>query len=187
MKQRKIVIIRGATTAGKSTISHELAKVLPEWIFIDSWKIKEMFEPLQLQDRSVPNAITKEATLLIIRKVIENLKLNIIVQENTQDFLKKKLHKELQGNKYRIYSFYLNVSYQTAITRDKEREKPTLHLGKRHSSEEMWNSKKPVIHKEDTIIDTSNKSISETVSLILKEIHEKRKKHPFIESLRKSW
>jgi tRNA A37 N6-isopentenylltransferase MiaA len=29
MKKRKIVVIRGKTTGGKSTISYELAKVLP--------------------------------------------------------------------------------------------------------------------------------------------------------------
>jgi len=40
-KQKKIVLISGLTTAGKSTTSYELTKVLPGWIFIDIWKIKD--------------------------------------------------------------------------------------------------------------------------------------------------
>ena len=64
--KRKIVIIRGLVTSGKTTTSYELAKALPGWIFIDVLKIKEMFEPLGLKDRTPLKEISKKAMVLII-------------------------------------------------------------------------------------------------------------------------
>ena len=72
-KKRKIVLISGLTTAGKTTSSHELAKVLPDWIFIDIWKIKEMFEPLGLKDRRPFLDISKKTILMITREVIRKM------------------------------------------------------------------------------------------------------------------
>ena len=81
MKKRKIVIIRGIVTAGKTTISHELAKVLPGWIFIDIWKIKEMFEPLGFkttEERLPTRTISKKVMATMVRGVIRNKEKEII-------------------------------------------------------------------------------------------------------------
>lgn len=78
--EKKIVIIRGLVTSGKTTTSHELAKVLPDWIFVDVWKIKEMFEPLNLKDRTPLKTISKKAILTILKEVINEMGINIILQ-----------------------------------------------------------------------------------------------------------
>lgn len=106
MRERKIVIIRGKTTAGKSTISFELSKNLSDWIYVDIWKIKEMFEPLRLKDRSIMNDIAKSAIFQILRRVMRDLKLNIIIQESTQSKLKKILRKDLKEQGYGVHSFF---------------------------------------------------------------------------------
>ena len=105
MKQKKIIVIRGKVTSGKTTTSHELAKILPGWIFIDPWKIKEMFEPLELKNRTSLKNASKKAMLVIMKEVIRNLEINIIVQETTVKYIKKYLGKDLKKHNYKIYSF----------------------------------------------------------------------------------
>jgi len=46
---------------------------------------------------------------------------------------------------------------------------------------------KGVPERGDIIINTAKKSPKEIVNLILKEIGEKRKKHPHADKIRKSW
>ncbi len=186
MGKKKIVIIRGKTTAGKSTISYELAKNLSDWIYVDIWKIKEMFEPLGLKDRSVMNDISKKAIFKILRRVMRDLKLNIIIQESTQSKLKKILRKDLKEQDYKVYSFFLDVDMVDAIKRDVEREKPTMRVNKKNLPEEEWKKKGPKPEKKDIMINTSNHKISDIVKLILKEIGEKRKIHKNPSLLRKT-
>jgi len=187
MKKRKIVIIRGLITAGKTTTSHELAKVLPGWIFIDVWKIKEMFEPLDLENRTPLRKISKKAMMGIVKDVINQLGINILLQESSQSAVKKKLKKELKKYNYKIYSFYLDVDVKDAEKRDVQREKPTIFVNKRKLSNKEWKKGRVVKEKEDTFINTSKNSINKVVDIILKEIGEKRKKHPHAEAIRKSW
>ena len=60
-KKNKIVLISGLSTAGKTTISYNLAKKLPGWVFIDIWRIKDIFESLDLKERKDIIAISKKA------------------------------------------------------------------------------------------------------------------------------
>ena len=184
-EMKKIVIIRGKVTAGKTTTSYELAKVLSGWIFIDAWKIKEMFEPLGLKDRTILKDTSKKAMILIMKEVIRNLGINIIVQETTQKFVKKHLKNDLKKHKYKIYSFFLDVNFKDAIKRDIQREKPTQGLKK--ISQKKWEQTKAQPEKGDVIINTSKNSIKKVVDIILKEIKEKRKKHPYARMIRKTW
>jgi len=183
--QKKIVIIRGKVTAGKSTTSHELAKVLPGWIFIDPWKIKEMFEPLGLKDRTILKNTSKKAMVLIMRDVIRNLGINIVVQETTQKFVRKKLRGDLKKHNYKLYSFFLDIDLESAIKRDIQREKPTMGIGKSIKTRAQWEKEKAQPDRGDFVIHTGKHNIKEVVDTILKEIGEKRKKHPNIHLLRK--
>ena len=183
---RKIVIIRGQSTAGKTTISHALAQVLPGWIFVDIWKIKEMFEHLGLEDRTVIKSASKKAVMAVTKEIMEKLGTNIILQEADRRFLIKRLRSYLKENKYNVYSFFLFVNYDTAIKRDRIREKPTMHI-KNLFTRESWKKNQLRYEKEDIRIDTTNRSIQETIDLILKEIGEKRKKHPKAHMIRKAW
>src|SRR3989344_5719620 len=187
MKKRKIVIIRGLITAGKTTTSHELAKVLPGWIFIDVWKIKEMFEPLDLENRTPLRKISKKAMMGIVKDVINQLGINILLQESSQSAVKKKLKKELKKYNYKIYSFYLDVDVKDPEKRDVQREKPTIFVNKRKLSNEEWKKGRVTIEKEDIVINTSKSSIKQVVNKILKDIGEKTREHPYAHALRKSW
>jgi len=175
--KKKIVVIRGKVTAGKSITSYELAKVLPGWIFVDPWKIKEMFEPLNLKDRTPLTKCSKEAMITIMKGVIKRMQINILVQETILSYLKKTLKNYLKKYNYEIYSFFLDVDLKDAIKRDKKREKPTMNIGRDVKTNEEWKKIKAQPEKEDIIINTSNKNLEEVVKFILKKIKEKRQKH----------
>ena len=187
MKKGKIIIIRGKVTAGKTTTSHALAKVLPGWILIDVWKIKEMFEPLELKDRKPLIKASKKSMIEIMRIVMRELGINIIVQETTQRFLKKHLRNDLKKHNYEIHSFFLDIDLKRAAKRDIQREKPTMHLGKKIKTEEEWKKQKGAPDRGDVIINTADKTPKEIVKLILKEVNEKPRKHPKADWIRRSW
>ena len=183
---KKIIIIRGKVTAGKTTASHELAKVLPGWILIDPWKIKEMFEPLGLKDRTALKKASKKAMIEIMKVAIRDLGINVIVQETTRGFIKKHLRNDLKKKNYKICSFFLDVELQDAIKRDEQREKPTMNIGKEVKNETEWKNRiKP--DKGDFIINTSQHPIKGVVKMILKEVGEKAKKNPNAHLIRRCW
>jgi len=181
---KKIIIIRGKVTAGKTTTSYELAKVLPNWIFVDPWKIKEMFEPLGLKNREPLKKASKKAMIEILKVVIRDLGINIIVQETTQSFIKKHLKNDLKKYNYKIFPFFLEVELKDAIKRDIQREKPTMNLKKNVKTEEEWKNR-ILPEKKDFIINTSDYEINEVVNLILKQINEKKRKNPKAHLIRK--
>jgi|TARA_Y100000034_G_scaffold116583_1_gene155082 adenylylsulfate kinase-like enzyme len=188
MKKRKIVIIRGKTTGGKSTISYELAKVLPGWIFIDGWKIKEMFDSLYLKDEQTTRVkSSKKAVISIMKEVMRAEGINIILQESTQSALRKSLRKDLKKYNYEIYSIFLEVELKDAIKRDIKREKPTMRVNKRNLPSHEWKKMGNQPKKEDFIINTSHKNKKEVINSILKHIKEKRKKHPKAHLIKRSW
>src|SRR3989344_3014561 len=159
MKQRKIIIIRGLVTSGKTTTSHELAKILPDYIFIDVWKIKEMFEPLNLKDRTPLKEASKKAMITIMKEVMTSLKTSIIVQETSRTYLMKYLKRYIK------------------------REKPTMFT--KGLSEETWKENRVKPAKKDIIINTSKNSINQVIKIILKGTGEKAKKHPRADIIRK--
>ena len=186
-KKKKIVLISGLSTSGKTTVSHELTKVLPGWVFVDIWKIKEIFHPLGLKDRTDLINISKKSVITITREVIKKMRRNIILQEAKTDFIKKYLGKEINKYNYEIYSFYLKVDVKDAIKRDLKRRKPTMNIAK-HLSDKAWKDLvQRKIKRNDFVIDTSKNNVKEVVNIILREINEKSKKHPKAHALRKSW
>ena len=186
MEIKKIIIIRGKVTAGKTTTSHELAKVLPGWIFIDPWKIKEMFEPLALKNRDPLKKASKKAMIEIMKVVVRDLNINIIVQETTKKFIEKYLKKDIKSKNYKIYSFFLDVEFKDAIKRDIQREKPTMNIRKEVRNEEEWRNR-ILPDKGDFIINTSKHTIKEVRDIILRNIKEKPRKNPNINLIRKCW
>lgn len=179
---KKIVIIRGKSCAGKTTISYELARVLPDFSFVDIWKIKEMFEPLGLKDRR-HNEVAKPAMYYIMREAIKNIgPINFIIQEASQRRVKKGLRNYLKKYDYKLYSFFLDVDLDVALKRNITREKeviPEEHFVE-HAKDELKNKK-----KEDILINTSGKSIKQVVDFILEEIGEKKDIHPRRDIIRK--
>lgn len=167
----KIIIIRGKSGAGKTTLSHALAEVLPNSAFIDIWKIKEMFEPLNLKDRKPHNEISKKAVALISREAIKNgLAKNLIFQESTVSRIRRELGKYLKKSD-KIYSFYLDVNLKDALKRNISREKDTMP--EKHFVDQDNVNKQ---EKQDIMINTSDYSIKQTIDKILKVVGEKRSK-----------
>jgi len=185
MKKRKIILISGLSTAGKTTISYNLTKVLPDWVFIDLWAIKNIFEPLGLKDRKDIISISKKAVITLTREVMKKMQRNIILQEAQPTSIKKYLRRELRKYNYKIYSIYLTVPLKHAIKRDIKRKKPTMGIGK-NWTEERWNKKiKTNLKKGDIVIDTSKNTSKAVINIILKHLNEKPKKHPYANKLRK--
>ncbi len=176
---KKIVIVRGKIASGKSTISSELTKVLPGWVYVDMWKIKEMFEPLKLKNRKPSNSISKDTMFFIIERIMKDLGLNIVIQESRQETVNRYLKKDLKKHGYKIYSFYLDIDLKTALRRNIEREKKTML--KKYFLEDK---SKP--DEKDIVINTNNNSIKQVINLILKEIGEKRRKHELAHKIRKT-
>lgn len=193
MKKPKIVLIDGLPTTGKSITSYNLAKKLPGWIFIDIWRIKDIFEPLGYSTglgKKEMNAlidISKRAIIMIAREVIRKTQRNIILQEATTDFIKKKLGKDLKKYGYKIYTVQLKIPLKQAIKRNIKRKKPILNFLK-DWDEERWEKKiKRKTKKGDIVIDTSKNNPEGVIKIILKGIGEKPKKHPYEKLVRKFW
>jgi cytidylate kinase len=193
MKKPKIVLIDGLPTTGKSTTSYNLAKKLPGWIFIDIWRIKDIFEPigysidLEKEEKNALADISKRVTIMIAKEVIKSTQRNIILQEATKDFVRKKLGKDLKKYHYEIYTVQLKVPLKQAIKRNIKREKPTLNLTKEWDEERWENKIKKKTKKGDIVIDTSEKNPEEVVKIILESIGEKPKKHPYEKLVRRFW
>ena len=193
MNRAKIVLIDGITAAGKSTTSYNLAKKLPGWLFIDVWRIKDLFESigyskgLEKKEKDFLMSLSKKATMMIAREVIRNTQRNIILQEAKIDFIKKKLGKDLKKHNYKIYVVQLRVPLKEASKRGIKRKKPTSNLGKVWSEERGDYKIKRKIKKGDIVIDTFKNSPKKVVEIILKNIGEKAKKHPYEDKIRKHW
>ena len=167
----KVITISGKSGAGKTTISYELAKVLPNYLFVDIWKVKEIFEPLKLKDRKPSNNICKEIVFSIVKKSIkQKVSSNFILQESTRKAVKKYLRKYLH-KKDQIYSFFLDVDLDTALKRNEQREKDTMP--KKHFIEQAKKNL-PRPDKHDIIINTSQKSEKQVVNEILEHLGERR-------------
>jgi len=167
----KVITISGKSGAGKTTISYELAKVLPNFIFIDIWKIKEMFEPLKLKNRKPQNKICKDTIYFIMKQTLkQGISHNFILQESTRKAVKKYMKNYLKKED-KIYSFFLDVDLENALKRNEEREKNAM--SKKHFIEQAKNNL-PKPDKKDILINTSNKSKTQVINEILKIVREKR-------------
>ena len=193
MKKRKIVAIDGMTASGKSTTSYNLARQLPGWVFIDVWRIKDLFEPigysssLDRKEAGVLAEIAKGETVRLAREVMRKTGRGIILQELTVDFVKKKLGRVMKEQGYELLSVQLKVPLKHATKRDKKRGKPTLGVGSSWT-EEKWDEKvNRKIKKGDLVIDPSQARPDEVVKMILKHIGEKAGRHVHVDKIRRFW
>lgn len=193
MKKPKIVIIDGMPTSGKSTTSYNLARKLYGWVFVDIWRIKDIFEPLgysnDLEKKEANSLmdISKKSTMMIAREVIRKTQRNIILQESTTKQVKEKLGRDLKKYNYNIYTVQLTVPFKQAVKRNKKRDKPDLNFFKIWTEERWENKIKRKTKKGDIVIDTFKNNPEEVIKIILKEIGEKPKKHPYRDLVRKFW
>ena len=191
MRQPKIILLDGMPTSGKSTISYDLAKKLPGWIFIDIWRIKDLFETLGYSkdlDRKEKNElekIAKETIIKLTRGIIRKTQRNIILQDTTPKFVNEKFGKDLEKFNYKFYIIQLKVPFKEAIKRNRKRDKPDLSFMKTWT-EERWENKIKR-KKGDIVVDSFKNTQEQVVKIILKAIGEKPKKHFYEKHIRKYW
>ena len=193
MKKSKIVLVDGLPTSGKSTTSYNLARKLPGWIFIDIWRIKDMFVPLGYGDNLNKKETqsfhdsSKSAIFKIAREIIRKTQRNIIIHDIPSKAIKEKLGKDLRKYDYHIFTVQLKVPFEEAIKRNKKREKPDLNFFNIWTKERWDNKIKKKTNKRDIVVDTCKNNQKEVVNIILKAIEEKPKKHPYEKLIRKFW
>ncbi len=112
--------------------------------------------------------------------------INIILQESSRSSVQNNLESVLKDRNYRIYSFFLDVDEKDVAKRDKQREKPTMGL-ERDIKAGIFRDVRVKPEEGDIVINTSQHSIHQVVDIILKEIGERKRKHPYLKALRKAW
>jgi len=164
----KIIIIHGAMASGKSTITSKLNEILKDYIFVDKAYIKDtMLKKVKIQNPKLAKEISREAIFLITKRLMEKKK-NIILQETRKESVEAALSKEIKKHKYKLFSFYLDITLDASHKRDKKRR---ADQGKRKSKnvEKMFK-----LHaypsKDDIIINTEKLTIRQTINKILKEL-----------------
>lgn len=157
----KIIIIHGSMAVGKSTITEQLRKRLPNYAYVDRPYIKRGLMPL---GRELAKKLSKDASYDIIRNIMK-LGRDIIIQEVSILSFRKKLKHYLKRYKYEIHAFHLVCSLAEAKRREKGRtkkSKPRL-LVKMHKDF-------PPPNKYETVVDTEKLSVRQSVNFILKNI-----------------
>ena len=157
----KIILIHGSMAVGKSTITEQLRKKLPNFVYVDRPYIKRGLKPL---GRELAKKLSKETSYDIIKKIMK-LKEDIIVQEVNVISLKKKLKSYLKKYKYKIYAFHLICSLKEAKKRENKRTKKS-----RPRLLEKINKEFPLPSKSEIIINTEKLSVRQSVNFIIKKI-----------------
>ena len=150
--------------SGKSTISSELSKALPDYVLVDRAYFKDtMLTNIKKQNRELAITLSKEIMFFISKKLLGE-GYNIILTE-----IRISKVKEMFGEKYPIHSFYLECSLEECQRRDAQRQ----NKYDRPERVKEMHEKHAHSDKEDIIIDTEKNSVKDCVGLILKQIEKK--------------
>ncbi len=157
----KFIILRGKPTSGKSTAYANLRKnkIMKEWFFVDYCALKE----------SLGKELGKKS-LFAILKVVMPTKRNIIIEEMSEETIRKYINNEIKKYNYKITVFQFRVNTKTAFKRDIKRAKEKWHpfMGKR-KIKEMHNLHDERLDKKTIIVDTNRLGKKKVIDLILKE------------------
>ncbi len=158
--------------SGKSTIINELlqSKFFKRYVFIDTAYLKDiMLKYVKKKDRKLAIETTKKAMIIIFRKIMPK-KFNILTQEISSNFINKSFKKEIKKYNYKIKSFYLDCSFETAKKRWIKRE-TAKYVKLNHAHFEKMHKKHARIDNRDCIINTEKNSPKKAAALIIKEIN----------------
>ena len=158
-----IITIHGPVGTGKSTLTEVLREKLPTHSYVDRPYIKRGLKPAGKKEAL---RLSKEASYFLIRELV-NMNQNIIVQEVNPESLRNKLGAEFfEQHNYKLISFFISCSVDTAIRRDIERSAKTVGeegVRKIHSE---YVSPSPY----EIIIDTDKMSVAECINEMLSHI-----------------
>jgi len=153
-----LILVYGPIASRKSSICSRLLKKR-KFTFVDRANMKEMLKPIGKEEAK---EIADKTTIFMVKELMKQKK-DILVQEQNRKNLQKAVND--YGKGYKTYSFFLKCRYETAIARDKLREKK---LG--DPANILTNYNRVKYDKKDIIIDTEKNSIVESVKIILDKI-----------------
>ena len=162
MNKLKLVILRGRPTSGKSTAYANLQKKkeMKDWLFVDHANLKE----------KLGKELGKKS-LFAVLKVVMSTKKNIIIEEMSEETIRKYVGSYIKKYNYRVVVFQFTVRTKTAYKRDVQRAKAKWHplMGKK------WIDETHKMHDEQFdkkafLVDTNKLSKKKVVDLILKEL-----------------
>ena len=158
----KLVILRGRPTSGKSTAFHNIKKrkEMKEWLFVDHANLKT----------NLGKELGKKSLFAVLKAVMPSKK-SIIIEEMSEETLRKYINNPIKMNNYSILTFQFTVSTETAYKRDVKRAKDKWHpyIGK-NKIKEMHDMHDERIDLKGILIDTNKLGKRAVVEKILKEL-----------------
>jgi adenylylsulfate kinase-like enzyme len=154
------IILRGPAGTGKSEISSQLKKDIPNLIHLDIDSFKHI---ISKDSSTIRSDIAHSVGSHFIKELTKN-KFNIIIEEIFREEYYFEIIKILKKNNYKILKVFITASKEILIKRDKKRLK---NKGAKVISQ-ILKEIKPL--NEDLIIDTTNRSISQVKRIILYEL-----------------
>ena len=166
----KLVLLKGRPTSGKSTAFHNLKKrkEMKGWIFIDFCNIKEILgETLGDEDRKKYS----KAFLFVLLKEAMKIGKNIILEEMSEETLRKYIDSSIKRRGYEIITFQFTVRTKTAYKRDVQRAKDKWHpkMGKKWV-DEIHKLHDETASPEGIIVDTNKLGKRKVIEFILGEL-----------------
>jgi len=161
----KLVILRGKPTSGKSTAFHNIKKTkkLKNWVLIDFPKIKDMFSE---KDRE----LRKIALFAILKEVMKKKK-NILLEEMSEETIRKYINNYIKKYKYKIIVFQFEVKMKTAYKRNIQRARDKWHpYIKKRKLKDLHKMHDDRFDNQALLVDCNKLSKKQVVDLILKKI-----------------
>lgn len=155
------ILIRGPAGTGKSEISNQLKKDISNLIHLDIDKFKHI---ISKDSSTIRSTIAHNVGSFFLRQLIKN-NFNVVVEEIFREDYYNEVIQILKRSNYKIVKVFLTASKETLLKRDKERAK--------NKGEEIISKLEQEIKplNEDLIIDTTEKTIEEIKSIILKKLN----------------
>jgi len=158
-----IITIHGPIGAGKSTLTEMLRERLPSYSYVDRPFIKKGLKPAGKKEAK---RLSREASYFLIRELV-GMSQNIIVQEVNPEIMKRSFGEDFfEKHDYRLISFFVSCSVETAIKRDIERKTGTA--GEERVREIHSQFYKPAPY--EIVIDTEKMSVDECIAKMMAEI-----------------
>jgi len=155
------IIIRGPAGTGKSEISNQLKQNISNLIHLDIDKFKHI---ISKDSSTVRSTIAHNVGSFFLKQLMEN-NFDVIIEEIFREDYYDEVLKILEEADYKVIKIFLTASKETLLKRNKERAK--------NKGEEIISKLEQEIKplNEDLIIDTTNKTIEEIKSIILKKLN----------------
>lgn len=162
-KMKRLIILRGKPTAGKSTAFANLRKnkKMKEIIFIDHPELKKAFGK-------------DEAKKKLFAEIVDAMETgkDILTEEMSEETLMKNIGKEIKENSYKIVIFQFEISFETALMRNVERSKIGWHkLMTEQELKDLFKMHEEKFDKNAILVDCNKLNEKQVVEFIIKKLY----------------